>query len=287
MPDFSQLLRYAAPLGGSITVLLVLLASATWILRIRYRLRLLAIEKADPSDLPGIVGDEIDKLRITADGLPAKHRRDVVMTVLMQRELRNQRVFRLALVISLLMTIITLTAFAVSAQSARDEQCDGVVIDDVLSSGWPYQAKGLPATSRLEIRVRNPSSSAANITRAAVRFEEESAKIAAVDSARSEEEEEGQAGGSYRHSAAYDLAVHGMFNEIPIAHVLQSNEVDAFVLDVGRGEHAPRDSARVILRYNGSCEAKSDVFRFEGFPRGKSTSNTESRPSVDLDEPAT
>jgi hypothetical protein len=116
-----------------------------------------------------------------------------------------------------------------------------MVIDDIIVR------KG-PGYVELDIRVRNPKDYVVNITRADL-----DVTITAA------------AAGAYKSSASYDLLVEGEHNSIPVAHVLQSNEVDSFLIRVG---FAPRYSslafrAQLILHYNQDQVATSLPFTFD------------------------
>ena len=115
-----------------------------------------------------------------------------------------------------------------------------MVIDDVIvRKGSGYV--------ELDIRIRNPGDCVVNITRADL-----DVTVTAA------------AAGAYKPSAFYDLLVEGKHNSIPVAHVLQSNEVDSFVVRVG---FAPNYSshtfqAQLTLRYNQDQAATSVPFTF-------------------------
>lgn len=103
-----QLLEYAPILGAGLTFLLVTFAIASYIFKSWYHGRLEAIKRAAPEDLPSIVGDEIDKLGLKAEGLSRKDTFELVKTALDQRENRSKRSFYAFLLISLFVFILAL-----------------------------------------------------------------------------------------------------------------------------------------------------------------------------------
>jgi hypothetical protein len=102
----------------------------------------------------------------------------------------------------------------------------------------------------LDVRVRNPQNYAVNITRADLDVIEREAAASA-----------------YKPSASYDLLLASEHNSIPVAHVLQANEVDSFVIRVG---FTPFNSgcgfrAQIVLHYNQNLTATSTSFTFGSF----------------------
>jgi len=100
----------------------------------------------------------------------------------------------------------------------------------------------------LNVRLRNAGSAVANVTRAVVDIVDRQPAAAA-----------------YQPSASYDMLIDGPQNSIPVAHVLQANEVDSFVLRLGftKFNTSCWFTATLSLRYNGDLEAESRPFSFD------------------------
>lgn len=103
-----QILKDAPLLGAGLAFLLIALAIASNTLRNWYHVRIEAIKRADAHDLPSLVGDELDKLGLKADGLSETNTFELVKAALGQRERRNRRNFQLLLVISLLVFVLAI-----------------------------------------------------------------------------------------------------------------------------------------------------------------------------------
>jgi hypothetical protein len=116
-----------------------------------------------------------------------------------------------------------------------------MVIDDVVVRQGSSHVE-------LDIRVRNPENYVVNITRADLNVIERMPYAA-----------------MYKESASYDLLLEGEHNSIPVAHVLQSNEVDRFIIKVGFTSYNTSCGfrARLILNYNKDQTATSEPFTFE------------------------
>src|SRR6187551_3272358 len=68
--------------------------------RLVYLSRRAAIASANASDIPKIVGDEVDKLKIDVAGLTKEQRFAAVMEVLSQRADRTRRLFLLSTIVA-------------------------------------------------------------------------------------------------------------------------------------------------------------------------------------------
>jgi len=108
--DLFSSLRAAAPLGGGIVVVLAALSLAAQTISSRYKYRAKLIRAAQPRELPALLGDEIDKLKISAANLSRRDQATFVLKLLEQRESRARQVFIFAIVIAVLLTAITIVA---------------------------------------------------------------------------------------------------------------------------------------------------------------------------------
>jgi len=110
-----------------------------------------------------------------------------------------------------------------------------MIIDDVLVRQGSNNVE-------LDIRVRNPEAFVINITRADLHVIDRVPYAAA-----------------YKESASYDLLLEREHNNISIAHVLQTNEVDRFVIRVGFTSHNTSCgfTGELILYYNKDQTATS------------------------------
>ena len=113
-------------------------------------------------------------------------------------------------------------------------------IDDILISKSEKNIK-------LDIRIRNSGYGAVNLTRADLQILEREPFAAA-----------------YHPSASYDLLVESDHNVISVAHVLQSNEVDSFILRLGFTEWNTSCGfmAQLILYYNDKFTVISRPLQF-------------------------
>jgi hypothetical protein len=100
----------------------------------------------------------------------------------------------------------------------------------------------------LDVRLRNVGGSVANVTRAELDVLERT-----------------PATGSYKRSASYELLLDGNHLSTAIAHVLQPDEVDSFVLRLGFTKFNTMCffRATITLRYNGDEIALSKHFLFD------------------------
>ena len=100
---------------------------------------------------------------------------------------------------------------------------------------------------KLDVRLRNAGTETVNVTRADLHV------MKRVPYA-----------GVYKASARYDLILEAEHNMVALAHVLQPNEVDRFVLRVGfsKWNTSCGFEAELILSYNGGYEARSKRFQF-------------------------
>ncbi|MEG1502377.1 MAG: hypothetical protein RR073_05635 [Clostridia bacterium] len=117
-----QLLEYAPILGPSLTFLLLCFTIASYFFKHWYQGRLEAIKRADSKDLPSIIGDEIDKLGLKAEGLSKKENFELVKTALNQRESRSKRSFYALLLISLLVCIVMIIAIVKPPKDSKSPQ---------------------------------------------------------------------------------------------------------------------------------------------------------------------
>lgn len=128
--------------------------------------------------------------------------------------------------------------FIVASENQRSEEW--LHVDDVLIEQGKENIK-------LDVRVRNSGKGVVNLTRADLHILERRPYPAV-----------------YRPSASYDLLLADTHNVIPIAHTLQLNEVDRFIIRVGFTEWNTSCgfTAQLILHYNGKFTAMSKPFRF-------------------------
>jgi hypothetical protein len=108
--SFVGILKAAAPFGGGIALLLVIVAAASWVGRRALELRSEALKRARTADIPQLLGDEIDKLKLKlrTEDLSQKQRYDLVVRILDQRAARQKQLFIGALVVASLATVIAL-----------------------------------------------------------------------------------------------------------------------------------------------------------------------------------
>ncbi|HBH72377.1 MAG TPA: hypothetical protein DDY43_02825 [Synechococcales bacterium UBA10510] len=99
----------------------------------------------------------------------------------------------------------------------------------------------------LDVRLRNAGTVPVNITRADLHVLDRVPYAAA-----------------YQPSASYDLLLEDTHNVIAVAHVLQPNEVDRFIVRVGFSKYNTSCGfeAELVLSYNGNNRAVSQPFRF-------------------------
>lgn len=95
---FSVLLKHAAPISGSVVVLMALISLGAQIARLIYKYRLTAIKKASSSQLTKLVGDESVRLGISAENATPEQQATFINNILHQREKNSQRVFMFFLV---------------------------------------------------------------------------------------------------------------------------------------------------------------------------------------------
>ncbi len=124
MSFFTEVLGAAAPLGGGVVVVTFALALVGWVLRQRYRTRLAALKRAKPGDIPAMVGDELDKLKISAQPLDPEQQFTLVKEALRQRERRSQRLMLLSVLVSLLLS--TIAVVGITSPAKRQSQQDVV-----------------------------------------------------------------------------------------------------------------------------------------------------------------
>lgn len=125
--DLPTLIDSAAPLGGGIAVVMVVLAIIGRLLRDRSRERRDAIARADPQALPKIVGDELDKLGLSAEGLTREQRFSLVSETLAQRERRSQRLLAISVVVAALLAVVTIVGVLVNDGSPADTKRDDII----------------------------------------------------------------------------------------------------------------------------------------------------------------
>jgi hypothetical protein len=117
-PSLFETISHVAPiLGAGLTFLLIIFAIAAYVYKTLYHSRVEAIKRANPEDLPSMVGDEIDKLGINAAGLGKKDQYDLVKKVLDQREQNSRRKFRYLLVISGLIFIVAILSIMLDSKT--------------------------------------------------------------------------------------------------------------------------------------------------------------------------
>lgn len=90
---FTTLLEHAAPISGSVVVLMALVSLIAQISRLIYKYRLTAIKKASPGQLTKLVGDESVRLGISANNTTPEQQATFINNILHQREKNSQRVF--------------------------------------------------------------------------------------------------------------------------------------------------------------------------------------------------
>lgn len=115
-----------------------------------------------------------------------------------------------------------------------------MVIDDVIVRQGSNNVE-------LDVRVRNPEDHVVNITRADLDVIQRDPFEA-----------------FYTPSASYDLLLSDERNSIPVAHVLQSNEVDRFLIRVGFTSFNTSCwfEAQLTLHYNQKETVTSEPFSF-------------------------
>ena len=139
-----------APLGGGAAIALYALASAVRVYRERTRLVIEAIRRAEPSRQAALVGDEIDKLGITAKKLPPDRQYRAVMEVLEQRRLRMTLTFWLSVLVASLLSVIALASIFREDHGRTDNHLP-LSSDQV----WATLSKDLQV--RFELRVPDAS----------------------------------------------------------------------------------------------------------------------------------
>ena len=122
---------------------------------------------------------------------------------------------------------------------ARNES--SLSIDDVVLSKGPEYVE-------LDVRLRNANGGVVNLTRADVEVLERTPLAAA-----------------YKPSASYELLIEDWHSSVPIAQVLQPDEVDRFVLRLGFADaySSCHITMRLRLYYNGDLQVTSAKFSFD------------------------
>lgn len=127
MPPLAEVLRAAAPFGGGVALVALLFTLIAWTLRQQYKFRSAALSRAQAEDVPRLVGDEIDKLKLSADKLSAKQQFVLVRKVLGQRERRHQRIMVFSVISLFLLALLALIGIMQPRQptigAADDVQC--------------------------------------------------------------------------------------------------------------------------------------------------------------------
>ena len=111
-----EVVKAAVPFGGGIAVVLAIVAGVSAAAQRAISVRRTAVERAAPADIPKLIGDEIDKLGISAGKLAQSQQYSAVMLVLRQREVRNKRIFVFALVVTALAAAITVLGLVVAPE---------------------------------------------------------------------------------------------------------------------------------------------------------------------------
>lgn len=108
MPHFANILRSAVPFGGGVAVLALLIAGGAWVFRAQSRHRLEALKRANPQDVPRIIGDELDQFNLPTDKITGDQQFKLASDTLAQREARSQRTAALAIILAIFCTIVVL-----------------------------------------------------------------------------------------------------------------------------------------------------------------------------------
>jgi hypothetical protein len=147
---------------------------------------------------------------------------------------------------ALIVAWVTLHQRKLKPEPSPGEEWLHVHVDDVLVEQGETNIK-------LDVRVRNSGKGVVNFTRAELLIYERLPYLEVI-----------------RPTAVYSLLLADTHSEISIAHVLQPNEVDRFIIRVVFAEWNTSDygfMGQLFLDYNGEFTAESGFFEISSTPR--------------------
>jgi len=156
-----------------------------------------------------------------------------------------------AIVAAIIGAIATIAAAAIGVWLKSKKQSDNNNIDDagnVLRIDDVIVKK--KQLVRLDVRLRNVGSTTVNVTQADLHILSRSPAAAA-----------------YAPSASYDLLLEAEHNVLPVAHALQRNDIDRFLIRVGFTPYntSCAFTAELGLHYNEEYVTVSEPFHFDSF----------------------
>jgi hypothetical protein len=163
-PQLVEIIRAAAPFGAGFALAMFALSLWAWVYVQRYRARTEILKNADTAVLPQLLRDEVEMLRIHAEGLTKAQRHEHVMTVLAQREAGSRRRFVLSLMVASFVLVLSLAGIVTAKplETAKPPEASSECSEEYLAlhvekDGWVNFLGGNNSPRLFEYTLGNPT----------------------------------------------------------------------------------------------------------------------------------